>query len=336
MPSLPDPLVAEDRREDQQQDDREHDREEDGGRIAPEDLLVVAELVEEQGHSRSAPLPLGRVRLGQLQVDVLEARPPHFQVLELLAPGERLGGQLVEGLDRRRRLQRDLLAAAPVGDPARLGVAVAEVLGRPARDHLAAGDDRDPVGEALRLVHVVGGEEDGLAEVAQGGDRLPGLAPRLRVEAGGRLVEEEQLRIADQRHADVEAALLPAGELAGARVRLALEADRVDHLLDRSRPAVVAGEQRERLGDGQVGVEAAALQDDPDPLAPGAAGRAADPRRGPSTSPAVAIAVSLEDLDRGRLAGAVGPEEGEDLPRPHLEVDPAHGLDVAVAACAGR
>ena len=58
----------------------------------------------------------------------------------------------------------------------------------------------------------MGGEEDRLAEVAQAGDHLPGLAPRRGVEAGGRLVEEEQLGVADQGHADVEAALLAAGE----------------------------------------------------------------------------------------------------------------------------
>ena len=87
----------------------------------------------------------------------------------------------------------------------------------PRGDDLAAGDDRDPVGEALRLVHVVGGEEDGLAEVAQAGDHLPGLAPRRGVEAGRRLVEEEQLGVADQRQADVEPALLAAGEAAGPR-----------------------------------------------------------------------------------------------------------------------
>ena len=43
-----------------------------------------------------------------------------------------------------------------------------------------------------------------------------------------------------------------------------------------------------------------------------------------------ALAIALEDLDRGRLAGAVGPEEGEDLAGLDLEVDAANGLDSAV------
>ncbi len=44
-----------------------------------------------------------------------------------------------------------------------------------------------------------------------------------------------------------------------------------------------------------------------------------------------ALAVALEDLHRRRLAGAVGAEEGEDFPPPHLEVDAAHRLDLAIA-----
>ena len=48
------------------------------------------------------------------------------------------------------------------------------------------------------------------------------------------------------------------------------------------------------------------------------------------TEPRVALAVALEDLDRRRLAGAVGAEEAEDLARGDLEADPANGLDLAV------
>ena len=45
---------------------------------------------------------------------------------------------------------------------------------------------------------------------------------------------------------------------------------------------------------------------------------------------AAAAAVALEDLDRRRLARAVGPEQPEDLAAAHLEVDAAHGLVLAV------
>jgi hypothetical protein len=43
------------------------------------------------------------------------------------------------------------------------------------------------------------------------------------------------------------------------------------------------------------------------------------------------MAEALEDLYRGRLTGAVGTEEGEDLAAVDLEVDPADGSVVSVA-----
>ena len=43
------------------------------------------------------------------------------------------------------------------------------------------------------------------------------------------------------------------------------------------------------------------------------------------------MAEALEDLDRGRLACAVRPQEGKDLPAADLEIDPAYCLIAAVA-----
>ena len=102
-------------------------------------------------------------------------------------------------------------------------------------DDPAVAQDRHPVGEVLGLVHVVGGEEDGLAERLQPLDHVPGVAAGGRVEAGGRLVEEDQVGVADDPDRDVGAAFLPAGEGADARVALLAEADQLDRLLDRAR-----------------------------------------------------------------------------------------------------
>ncbi len=159
----------------------------------------------------------------------------------------------------------------------------------PCGDDLAGGDDRHPVGEPLRLVHVVGGEEDRLAEVAQARDHVPELAPGGGVEAGRRLVEEEQLGVADQRHADVEPPLLAAGELARPLVGFPSRPTSAIDLLDRARVAEVAGVELERLAHGQVGIEAVRLQDDADPVAPGAPGVLPGPRRARVTSPPVRL-----------------------------------------------
>ena len=88
-----------------------------------------------------------------------------------------------------------------------------------------------------------------MPSAAQAADRLPGAAPRARVEAGRRLVEEDQLGVADQREPEVEPAALAAGEPAHAGVALLLQADELDHLVHRPRLAVVAGEQAQHLGD---------------------------------------------------------------------------------------
>ena len=66
------------------------------------------------------------------------------------------------------------------------------------RDDPALAQHGDAIGELLRLVEVVRRQEDGLAELAQRADHLPRGAAGRRVEAGRRLVEEEELGVADQ------------------------------------------------------------------------------------------------------------------------------------------
>ena len=86
-----------------------------------------------------------------------------------------------------------------------------ELGGRPHRDHLAVVDHRHAIAEALRLVHVVRGEEHGLAALLEPLHHIPELPPRLRVESSGRLVEEQQVRIGNERARHREALLLAAG-----------------------------------------------------------------------------------------------------------------------------
>ena len=181
------------------------------------------------------------------------------------------------------------------------------------------------IGEPLGLLHVVRREEDGLAELAQAADHLPRGAARRGVEAGRRLVEEDQLRVADQRQRDVEPPPLSAGQRRGALVGLRGEVDQRERLVDLARSAVVAGVEREALADAQAGLGLGFLQDDADPLAPArrraprVAAEDLDRRRR-------GLAEALEDLDRRRLAGAVGAEEGEDLAAADLQVDAADRL----------
>ena len=88
-----------------------------------------------------------------------------------------------------------------------------------------------PVGEVLGLVHVVRRQENRLAELLQALDHRPRLAPRGWIEAGRRLVEEHQLRIADQPERDVDATLLAPGEPGDPRPPLLREPDELDRLV---------------------------------------------------------------------------------------------------------
>ena len=64
-------------------------------------------------------------------------------------------------------------------------------VGRVEREELAVVHDRDPVAELVRLLHVVGREQDGLPFGVHLAEDLPQRDPALRVEPGGRLVEEQ-------------------------------------------------------------------------------------------------------------------------------------------------
>ena len=195
----------------------------------------------------------------------------------------------------------------------------------------AFAEHRDAVGELLGLVEVVRGQQDRRAERAQVADRLPGGAARAGVEAGRRLVEEDQLGVADEREPEVEPALLPARERAAAGAGLLGQADDLDDLVHVARALVVAAEDLEALADGQVRVERRGLEDDTDAARATPSGACAGSSAEHLDLAAVALAVALEDLDRGRLAGAVRAEQAEHLAGADLEVDPAEGLVGAVA-----
>jgi hypothetical protein len=66
-------------------------------------------------------------------------------------------------------------------------------------------EDRDPIGEVFGLVQIVRREPHRRAVLGEFLDGPPHLDARLGVEPGRRLVEEDDLRIPDEAHRDVEA-----------------------------------------------------------------------------------------------------------------------------------
>jgi hypothetical protein len=193
----------------------------------------------------------------------------------------------------------------------------------PARDH------RGPVAQLGGLVEVVRGEEDRRALGLELADQVPEAVPGLGVEARGRLVEEEELGAADDPEGHVHPPALAARERAEERARLLGEADGLDRGVDVARPRVHGGEVRDLLAHGHRAALGARLEHHADAGAPGAAaggGIHAEHGRGSAR----AQPVPLEDLDGGRLARAVRPEEGERLAAMDVEGDAPQGGGRAV------
>jgi hypothetical protein len=188
----------------------------------------------------------------------------------------------------------------------------------------APGQNEQSVGEPLGLVHVVRRQEDRGAAVGEALDDRPGLSARRRVEPGGGLVEEQQLGPADDAQAEVDPSLLAAREATDARVGLRCEVDEVEHLAHRPRCGEEPAEHAQRLGDGELGIEAGRLHDEPDAGTPApVASPRVDAQDGHSAG--ARSQVALEDLERRRLAGTVAAEQGDDLARTDLEADVVDG-----------
>src|SRR5262249_30551023 len=77
---------------------------------------------------------------------------------------------------------------------------------------LAVADHRHAIAQALSLIHVMSGQHDGSALGTEGAEDVPELPAGLRIQTGGRLIEEEQIRIADQSASDRQALTLSSGE----------------------------------------------------------------------------------------------------------------------------
>ena len=170
---------------------------------------------------------------------------------------------------------------------------------------------------------------------AQRADQLPGLTAGGGIEPGRRLVEEQQLGSPTMPDGQVEPAPLPTGEVPHPLVELLAEPDQVDALGDGAPAAVAASRRRHHLGD------ASARARPPTSAARCRCGRGSPGRRGRVVTEHAdvtrgALAVALEDLHGGRLARAVGPEQGVDLTLVDVEATPRRRPRSRRSPCAGR
>ena len=94
------------------------------------------------------------------------------------------------------------------------GEAAAQPVWRVEREQASLVQQRDTVA-ALGLVEVRRADENRDALLEKLGEQLPELAPRDRIDAGGRLVEQDDARLVDERARQRQLLLHPAGQPVG-------------------------------------------------------------------------------------------------------------------------
>jgi hypothetical protein len=188
-----------------------------------------------------------------------------------------------------------------------------------AREHAPEGDIRDLVA-ALRFVHVMGGDENGEAAGREVVNLAPEIAPRLGVDARGRLVEQEQLRIGQRAGAERGPLLPAARQLARDLLLAAFEPEPGDHRLGgarRARQAVDARDEFQILAHRKILVETEVLRHVADARLD-LCGFGADVEAEAGAAALVGREQAAQHADGGGLARAVGAEEAEDRAAPDL------------------
>ena len=201
---------------------------------------------------------------------------------------------------------------------------------RPADDDPAPVDDRDRLAQRLDGLHLVGREDQGLALVTKLEERLPEDRDVDGIEAGERLVHQQDLRIVEDRGDELDLLLVALRQLVGAPVGKVLDAEPVQPVARlAARPvrchAVQRGEVRELIEHAHPRIEAALLGE----VAP------RRPRQGPAVGPSpgddagVGLEDPQDDPHRRRLARPVRAEEPEDLAARDVEREAVEGDDGA-------
>ena len=215
-------------------------------------------------------------------------------------------------------------------------------LGRdPLAHHLASPDDRDPVRDLEDLVELVADEQDAVTFRGETAQDLEDLLGLLRRQDRGRLVEDQDPRIAIERLEDLDPLLPAHGQGADLGVGIDLEAEALAELTDPAARFLAVEEDRighrlvaeeDVLGDGEDRDQHEVLVDHVD--------AAGDRVRRPGDVDLFAVEQdlalvrtreSIEDVHEGRLACAVLAEQGMDLARFDVEVDRVVGDHARVA-----
>ena len=181
-------------------------------------------------------------------------------------------------------------------------------------------------------MQLVRDEDHGASVLGHGADRLEQCVCLLRCEDRGRLVQDEDARVAIERLHDLDALLFPERELPDARAGIDREPEALRELgdapLDRAlveqkaAPDVAVVAEHDVLRDRERRHETKMLVDHRDARVEGVARRMELSRLSEENDlPLVGAVQAREDVGERRLAGAVLSEQRMDLALRRLEVD---------------
>jgi hypothetical protein len=194
----------------------------------------------------------------------------------------------------------------------------------------ATGDDHQVVGGERHLAHQVAGDQHRAALGGQVPQELAEPADPCGVKPAGRLVQQQDRRVTQQRRGDAEPLGHAEREAAGPVPGHALQADQLEDLRHPRRGDPVALRQPQQVVVGAAAaVHGLGLQQGADP--PQWVGQ---PPVGLAVDEGLARAGVVEaedDPHGGGLAGAVGAQEPGDAARFDLERQPVHGQGRPVA-----
>ena len=114
-------------------------------------------------------------------------------------------------------------------------------------DDPTSGEEHDPVGVGIGLLEVVGGEDDRLAPLRHRPQGPPEVPAALDVDPRRRLVEDQQVRVADKRGGKAHPLGLTTRELAGPASCDVRRTGLAQHFFDRKRLRVVRRHQPDQL-----------------------------------------------------------------------------------------
>jgi hypothetical protein len=267
-----------------------------------------------------------RCGLDRVEVDVLEGAAQHAHLVDGLAGRDEVGD------DPRRVLTARAVEVPHAGCRLDLHPARARELVRATGgDHGAGGEDRHAVAHQLDLAEQMRVQQHGDAPPAELFQKLANDAPPHRIEGAGRLVEQQEPGRPDQRLGDPQPLLHALGHRRhphGARVGQADQLEQLGSLARSARrprqPLVQHQHLVRRRPSGKAEQLGEVAQRPP-------CGRRAGRRATHLGRPAGRAHEPAGDLRQRRLAGTVGPEEADELARPHFEVDPGQRRLGAVA-----